>query len=83
MRLAEFDGEKAWWTNRHESEQAWKVSASEIVANNYNLDIGNPNSPIEIHDDPEELLEKYKKSLNDVRELQDQLKLNLSKSIEK
>jgi type I restriction enzyme M protein len=82
MRIEEFAGERKWWTKRQESEQSWKVSASDIAANNYNLDIRNPNSPIEIHDDPEELLEKYRKSLNDVRELQDQLKQNLSKSIE-
>jgi type I restriction enzyme M protein len=82
MRIEEFAAERKWWTKRQESEQSWKVSASEIAANNYNLDIRNPNSPIEIHDDPEELLEKYRKSLNDVRELQDQLKQNLSKSIE-
>ena len=83
MRIEEFAAERKWWTKRQESEQSWKVSASEIAANNYNLDIRNPNSPIEIHDDPEELLEKYRKSLNDVRELQDQLKQNLSKSIER
>jgi type I restriction enzyme M protein len=82
MRLEEFDVERNWWLKRHESQQSWKVSVQDIVKNGYNLDVKNPNIPLEVHDDPEELLEKYMKSLNDVRGMQDQLKLNLSKSIE-
>jgi hypothetical protein len=39
--------------------QAWKVSAADIANNNYNLDIKNPNAPVEVHDDPEELFNLY------------------------
>lgn len=42
IHIKEFDLEKAWWHNRVENEQAWKVSAEEIRARNYNLDIKNP-----------------------------------------
>jgi type I restriction enzyme M protein len=79
MRLTEFDIEKNWWTKRQESEQSWKVSAIEIAKNNYNLDIKNPNSPIEIHDDPDNLLEQYKETLNMVKELNEELKSELQK----
>ena len=50
MRIEEFEAEKAWWggvdrSNRVENEYAWKVSAADIKARNYNLDIKNPHSP--------------------------------------
>ncbi len=51
MRIEEFDAEKAWWNDRVENEHAWKVSADDIKARNYNLDIKNPHSPdAEVHD---------------------------------
>jgi len=79
MRLAEFDIEKEWWSKRQESGQAWKVSASEIALNNYNLDIKNPNAPVEVHDDPDELLKKYTQSVNELGIIQDELKSILNK----
>jgi type I restriction enzyme M protein len=81
MRLAEFDIEKNWWTKRQENEQSWKVSASDIAKNNYNLDIKNPNSPVEVHDDPELLLEQYHEALATVIQLQNELRTNLQKSL--
>jgi len=56
MRIQEFDPEKAWWNDRKETEYAWCVRVEEIVKNNYNLDIKNPNTPDEEHGDPDELL---------------------------
>jgi len=81
MRLSEFDEEKKWWTKRKETEKAWKVSAKDIAANNYNLDIKNPNAPVEIHEDPEELLTQYAASVKAVKSLQDQLKASLQQSL--
>ncbi|NPE31331.1 SAM-dependent DNA methyltransferase [Methanococcoides sp. SA1] len=43
MRIQEFETEKAWWNNREENELVWKVTIDDIKANNYNLDIKNPN----------------------------------------
>ena len=82
MRLAEFDIEKKWWEKRQESEQSWKVSAKDIAKNNYNLDIRNPNTPLEIHDDPDKLLMDYLEASKSVGEIQQQLKLLLKKSLE-
>ena len=81
MRLSEFDEEKKWWTKRKETEKAWKVSAKDIAANNYNLDIKNPNAPVEIHEDPEELLAQYTEAVKAVKALQDQLKTSLQQSL--
>jgi type I restriction enzyme M protein len=81
MRLSEFDEEKKWWTKRKETEKAWKVSAKDIAANNYNLDIKNPNTPIETHEDPEELLLQYAEAVKAVKALQDQLKTSLQQSL--
>jgi type I restriction enzyme M protein len=81
MRLAEFDVEKEWWTKRQESERTWKVSASDIAKNNYNLDIKNPNAPVEEHDDPDELLRQYHEAVKKVSSLQNQLKAILRDSL--
>jgi len=74
MRLEEFDVEKNWWTTRQEGEQSWKVSVDDIIKNNFNLDIKNPNAPIETHDDPDSLLKMYQEALEQTRALQILLK---------
>ena len=81
MRLSEFDEEKKWWNKRKETEKAWKVSAKDIAANNYNLDIKNPNAPVETHEDPEALLAQYAEAVKAVKALQDQLKASLQQSL--
>ena len=83
MRLAEFDAEKVWWTKRHENDTSWKVSASDIAKNNYNLDIRNPNAPVEVHDDPDSLLERYSDVSNEVKNLQVLLMETLKKSLDR
>ena len=59
MRIEEFEAEKAWWTDRTETEQAWRVGIEAIKASNYNLDIKNPNTVDAGPGDPDTLLEKY------------------------
>jgi len=81
MRLAEFDIEKKWWAKRHEGEQSWRVSAADIAKNNYNLDMKNPNKPLEVHEDPLTLLEKLLLSQKRVTELQNNLKELLTHSV--
>ena len=45
-----------WWGKRKENELAWKVSASELLANNCNLDRKNPRAKEDItHLPPEQL----------------------------
>ena len=52
-----------WWggakrKGRVETEVAWKVTADEVKARGYNLDIKNPHTVADDHGDPEELLAK-------------------------
>lgn len=42
IQKSEFDSLKAWWNNRSENEQAWKVDIETLKNNGYNLDIKNP-----------------------------------------
>ena len=82
MLLAEFDAEKEWWSKRQENDQSWKVSASDIAKNNYNLDVKNPNAPVEVHDDPDSLLKRYSFVSNEVKNLQILLMETLKKSLD-
>jgi type I restriction enzyme M protein len=81
MRIEEFEPEKEWWDNRVENEFAWKVPVDEIKANNYNLDIKNPNTPDEDHGDPEELLAEYQKLAADIETTRSALKKELMDSL--
>ena len=42
IQKKEFVSLKAWWNNRLENEQAWKVGIDVLKNNGYNLDIKNP-----------------------------------------
>lgn len=42
IQKSEFDSLKAWWNNRAENEQAWKVGINTLKGNGFNLDIKNP-----------------------------------------
>ena len=54
-----------WWggaerKGRVETEVAWQVTADEVKARGYNLDIKNPHTVADDHGDPEELLAKLR-----------------------
>jgi type I restriction enzyme M protein len=78
MRIEEFDVEKAWWHNREETERAWKVSVDTIAANGYNLDIKNPNTVVDSHEDPLVLLKQY----NEAAAIADQSRLALKSALQ-
>lgn len=47
----------AWWDNRIENGHAWKVSVEELLANDCNLDVKNPNNKKDFeHLPPEQLV---------------------------
>jgi len=73
MQVKHLDEVTAWWNDRQESEQAWKVSKEDIVNRNYNLDIKNPNAPEEESHDPVVLLEHLKEVSDEVKSLQEKL----------
>lgn len=77
IRSSEFELEKNWWNNREESENSWKVSALEIIENNYNLDRKNPNKVEEELESPEVYLEKYNQNTNEIKAIKEKLKSEL------
>jgi len=82
MRIEEFEAEKAWWNNRVETEYAWKVSAADIKARNYNLDIKNPHSPDAVVHDPDELLANYASLQHKIATTREQLRGVLAAALE-
>lgn len=82
MRIEEFEPEKEWWNNRQENERAWKVTIDKLEANNYNLDIRNPNIEDIDHGDPVELLAKYKHLLARIDETRNALKNELKVALD-
>lgn len=87
VQFEEFAPLLAWWTNREENEQAWRVDASAIAANNYNLDVKNPNSAQDFeHMPPERLLadilNKERRILALLEELQAELELPLKEVVD-
>ncbi|WP_037470864.1 type I restriction-modification system subunit M [Sinorhizobium fredii] len=88
MQFEEFQTERDWWgreadgfKSRKVTEQAWKVSAAEIVANNYNLDRKNPHQAEVIDHDPEHLLESYQKTQASIQSIRDELKAILGEAL--
>ena len=78
MKFGEFRPTLDWWNSREENEYAWKVSADDVVKNNYNLDIKNPNrAKAEEHRAPEEIvasiIEKEKRIFVLMGEIQRQI----------
>jgi type I restriction enzyme M protein len=56
MQFGEFSRLVTWWNKREENEHAWKVPASELLANSCNLDRKNPRANEDItHLPPDKL----------------------------
>jgi type I restriction enzyme M protein len=75
-----------WWggekrKGREETEVAWKVTANEVKARGYNLDVKNPHTLADDHGDPEELLAKLNEAEKETANLRDQLKAILEKAL--
>lgn len=86
IRLEHLADCAAWWGGPHregrvESERAWKVSAEEVKARGYNLDIKNPHTVAADHGDPEMLLEELTAAEAEVAALRDQLRAILSEAL--
>ncbi len=83
MRIEEFEPEKKWWPKRKQNPYAWKVSAEDIRAGNYNLDIKNPHTKPEENGDPDKLLTEYQALLDDIEKTRQSLKKELMKALER
>lgn len=88
MQFEEFAPEQAWWgdeadgfRDRKETEQAWKISAADVAARGYNLDLKNPHTPETESHDPDELLARYAQQQQSIQSIRDQLKRILADAL--
>jgi len=75
-----------WWggakrKGREETPQAWKVSAEDVKARGYNLDIKNPHTVADDHGDPAALLDSLNAAEVETASLRDQLKAILAEAL--
>ena len=65
----------AWWSNREESDRAWRVPADAIAADNYNLDRKNPAAKQDFaHLPPEQLVDDILAKERRIAELMEEIK---------
>ena len=86
IRFEHLQGCIDWWggtdrEDRKDTERAWKVTADEVKARGYNLDIKNPHTQDDDHGDPEELLAKLTAAEAETSALRDQLKALLAEAL--
>lgn len=86
IRLEHFQECVAWWggnerKGRKEMPQAWRVSAEEVRARGYNLDIKNPHTIADDHGDPETLLADLASAEAETGALRNQLKVILAEAL--
>jgi len=84
--LDHLDDCAAWWggaarEGRVEGPQAWKVTAEEIKARGYNLDVKNPHTVAEDHGDPETLLAELDGAEAEVTAIREQLRAILTEAL--
>lgn len=75
-----------WWggakrKDREEGPRAWKVTAEEVKARGYNLDIKNPHTVADDHGDPDTLLAALAAAEAETGRLRDQLKAILTEAL--
>jgi type I restriction enzyme M protein len=86
IRLEHFNGCIGWWggkerKDREETPLAWRVTAEDVKARGYNLDIKNPHSVADDHGDPETLLAHLARAEAETAALRDQLKAILAEAL--
>jgi type I restriction enzyme M protein len=75
IQAKEFEPIKTWWTDRKESDIAWKVPIQTIIDRNYDLDIKNPTKQEEAHEyNSVELMDLLHSSFDKSNMLLNQLK---------
>lgn len=78
LRYEEFVDLFAWWGERNETDQAWKVSAKTFEENGFNLDLKNPRAPDRLeHLPPEELVEAILENEAEITKLIAEVKTSL------
>ncbi|MFG6086129.1 N-6 DNA methylase [Stenotrophomonas indicatrix] len=61
MQFEEFSDCLAWWNDRKESPQSWRISANDVAARGFNLDVKNPSAKRVLeHIEPKELVARMR-----------------------
>jgi type I restriction enzyme M protein len=86
IRFEHLQGCIDWWggvkrEGRKETPQAWKVTADEVKARSYNLEIKNPHTVADDHGDPKELLASLNVAEVETTNLRNQLKAILAEAL--
>lgn len=86
IRLEHLKGCIDWWggkarKGREEGPQAWKVTAEEVKARGYNLDVKNPHVVADDYGDPQELLANLTAAEAETVSLRNQLKTILAEAL--
>ena len=86
IRFEHLQGCIDWWggktrKGREETPQAWKVTAEDVKARGYNLDIKNPHTVADDHGEPEELLKSLSAAEARTAGLRNQLKAILAEAL--
>jgi type I restriction enzyme M protein len=69
---------RAGWDD---TPQAWRVTAEDVKAHGYNLDIKNPHTVADNHGDPQMLLADLNSAETETATLRDQLKAILAEAL--
>ena len=78
IQFEEFGDCLKWWKQREENERAWKVPATDILANGCNLDIKNPISKQDLeHMPPDQLADSILRKEQRIAELMAEIKVVL------
>lgn len=76
MQFDDFKDCMAWWGQREESDQAWKVPVTELLATNCNLDRKNPRAKVDFgHLPPDKLADDILKKEMRIAELLRDIKI--------
>jgi len=79
IQFEEFAPCIAWWSNREENAQAWRVPVQQIIDNGYNLDLKNPNAAQDFeHMPPEQLVEDILAKEQRIIEIMQEIKAALA-----
>jgi type I restriction enzyme M protein len=80
LQFEEFQDCMSWWNKRKEDDQAWKVSAKELLDGNYNFDRKNPRAKTDFeHLPPEQLADDILRKELRIAELMENIKAVLRK----
>lgn len=86
IRFEHLQGCIDWWSGatrkgRKETPETWRVTAEQVKARGYNLDIKNPHVVAEDHGDPDELLTRLNAAEAEATSLRDRLKMILTEAL--